>query len=157
MQPAENQSIRNKLLYLLIIHNNTTQLQLLPPLTLPAKLLPLNGWNLKPTLAGGALMCPHLRNKNHRWAGGILWLRRVINQSSGPFHSPSLMRDLCFPGGQGDGLSLGPVGNLTRSHGPSSNNHLTSGETTAEQRGSGSATPTETYRKRRQEFYVFSA
>lgn len=57
-------------------------------------------------------------------------------------------------GGQGDGLSLGPVGNLTRSYGPSSNNYLTSGETKAEQRQGcrrdSGLTPIETYRKRRQ-------
>jgi len=39
--------------------------------------------------------------KNRRGAGGILWLRGVINQRSGPFHSTSLMRDLGLPGGSG--------------------------------------------------------
>lgn len=84
---------------------------------------PLNGWNLKPNLGRrwwgkSATVYPRLRNKNHPWAEGILWLRRAINQRNGPFHSPALMRDLRFPGGQGDGMSLGPERNLTRSHGP---------------------------------------
>lgn len=110
-------------------------------------------------LGESAVVYPHLRNKNHPcWRYPIATSGHKSEEW--PFSFPSLMRDLRFPGGQGDGLSLGPVGNLTRSQGSSSNNYLTSGETTAEQRqdcrrGSGS-TLTETYRKRRQEFYVFS-
>lgn len=106
------------------------------PLTLNAKLLPLNGWNLKPTLAGGAggiyFGVPLEQKLSLSWRYPIATSGHKSEEW--PFSVPPLMRDLCFPGGQRDGLILGPAGNSTKSHRASSNISLTSGETPAEQR-----------------------
>ncbi len=123
--------------------------------TLNAKLLPLNGWNLTPMLAGGAAGICLSVPPSPKQKPTLSWYPIATSghkSEQWPLSFPSLMCDLCFPGGQGDGLILRPVGNPTRSQGPSSNNYLTSGETAAEQRQlcSRGLTPTETYRKWKQ-------